>query len=267
MFSLRERKGVHFVRCDGLGKGVKHGFSTRRGGVSEGVYESLNLGFFSDDDEKAVKTNWKLFLSALDLQETPLVYQHQVHATKLRKAEVVGSFSLLGEGDALWTDEPGVALAIVTADCVPVFIVSKGEKPFVAAIHAGWRGLASGIISNTVAEVSSKIPLEIGELHVAAGPHIGPCCYEVGVDTAQKLRKRVGKSVEVVKSSAGGKGYANLGLLVQQECLSLGIPESQILISDMCTCCHDDSFYSYRRSGAKERGRMGNVIALAANGY
>ena len=267
MFSFRKREEVTFLHCDGFDEGVRHGFSTRKGGCSTSVYESLNLGFFSDDEQSLVDENWRRFLSAVGLANVPVAYQHQVHGVKARKAQVKGSFYEMGEGDALWTDEAGVALAIVTADCVPVFLYGKGEKPFVAAIHAGWRGLADSIISKTVTEVCTHHCFDIKNVIVAAGPHIGPCCYEVGVDTAQKLKKRGGAGAIVSKSTADGKMYANLAHLVQKECFSLGIPDSQILISDMCTCCHGDRFYSYRRSQAKERGRMGNVIALATNGY
>lgn len=265
MLTWKEQEGLPYLQWPGFSSILRHAYSSRIGGVSSAVYHSLNLGFYSKDEESLVRENWKRFLRALGLEELPLVHCRQVHGARVKKASFKGDLSSMGRCDAIWTDEKGRILAIITADCMPVFLLCK-EPLFIAAVHAGWRGLASRIVSNTLKEISHSKSFDSKDIHVLAGPHIGPCCYEIGSDTFDAFEKSFASLAGIIEVGSEGETYLDLGAALKAECLSLGVPESQILISDTCTCCHEDEFFSYRRSAGKERGRMGNVIALVSDG-
>ena len=169
------------------------------------------------------------------------------------------------KADGLVSEANCQAVWVCSADCNPV-LVADCQTGKVAAVHAGWRGLASRIVSNTLKEISHSKSFDSKDIHVLAGPHIGPCCYEIGSDTFDAFEKSFASLAGIIEVGSEGETYLDLGAALKAECLSLGVPESQILISDTCTCCHEDEFFSYRRSAGKERGRMGNVIALVSDG-
>lgn len=266
MFSVRRDGEVLWVAADRVPPGLRHGFSTRVGGVSEGVYGSLNLGFCSDDEPSAVAENWRRFKAAVGVEGWPLAHLTQVHGTsvrRVRRGQLGEGTVCLGEGDALWTDEPGCVLAVVTADCVPVVIHGRGPRPFVAVAHAGWRGVAGGILAAVVGAIAAHVPFEPSELTVVAGPAIGECCFEVGSEVADELRRAVPGAPECPPSPRGGeRRMVPLAGLVGAQARAVGVPPQQILICDLCTCCHEDRFFSYRRANGEERGRMGTVAAL-----
>ena len=213
-------------------------FSTRVGGVSEGPFESLNLGRRTGDEVERVDENRRRLCAEVDADEEALTLGFQTHSTVINRAE---SGSRGVPGDALWSDEPGIPMLALGADCVLVAMArTNGAEPALAVIHAGWRGLIDGVVE-TAAEV-------IGPGFAAVvGPSIGPCCYEVGEDVASRFQARFGDGIV-----SGGK--LDLWTAAEQAARDAGATEVERV--DLCTHCRSDLFFSERRSG-RPRGTQG----------
>jgi len=219
-------------------------FSTRRGGVSEGPYESLNLGRRTGDDVERVDENRRIVCSALEADPRDLALNFQMHSTIVNRAEagVRGA----AEGDALWTDEPGVPIAALAADCVPVALARREGTPAVAVAHAGWMGLLAGVLENAVETLG-------GRVEAAIGPSAGPCCYEVGEEVARPYRERFGDGIMVGR---------NLDLWGAAESALDTAGVEAVHRVDLCTICNPERFFSHRRDG-KPRGVQGVVAVVA----
>ena len=247
----RERDGVKWLEAD-LG-GARAAFSTRLGGVSEPPFDSLNLGILTDDDSAAVTENRRRLATALGLDPAGVVYALQVHGTRLidhSKAAAQSRGSLgakyvqkeprdhLPEADGHLVRQPGLAPMVLAADCLPIALYGPRG---LAMVHAGWRGLAGGIVG-AAAEA-------VGATTAAIGPGIGPCCYEVGP--------------EVLDAFADlGYGIAAGGMLdlpeVARRCLArAGVEEVES--AGLCTSCERELFFSHRR----DRGRTGRQAGIA----
>ncbi len=177
----------------------------------------------------------------------------QIHSAAVIVAEAPAG--CLGEGDALVTNVPGVKLAIRTADCIPVLMVDTRRRA-VAAIHAGWRGTAAGIVAATVERMRAEFRSEPGDLHAAIGPGIGECCYEVGGEVLARMAPFL---PEVAQMSAPAK--IDLVEANRRQALEAGLPEGQVYAARLCTQCDERRFHSYRRNGEKA-GRMVSAIAI-----
>ena len=219
-------------------------FTTRHGGMSEGPYASLNLGLKTDDEPGNVRANRALVLEQLGLDPARLALNVQQHGTDLHRA-VTGR---TGEpGDALWTDERGLPLLVLTADCLPIVLVRTGPEPAVAVVHAGWRGLLGGILDTAVATLG-------GEIAAAVGPAIGPCCYEVGEEVAGPYRARFGADVVAAR---------HLDLRAAAAAALAGAGVEDVTHVARCTSCDPGRlFFSHRRDRGIT-GRQGVVAALA----
>jgi YfiH family protein len=217
-------------------------FTTRAGGVSEGPFESLNLGRRTGDDVERVDENRRRLCAELEADEQGLTLGFQTHSTLVNRAEV----GLRGApGDGLWTDEPGIPMLALGADCVLMAMArTNGSEPGLAVLHAGWRGLIDGIVEST-----AKI-LGLGFAAVV-GPAIGPCCYEVGDEVSDRFRARFGN--EIVTGS-------KLDLWTAAEHAAREAGASTVDRLDLCTRCRDDLFFSERRTG-RPRGTQG-VLGL-----
>lgn len=218
-------------------------FSTRRGGVSEGPYDSLNLGLLTDDRDDNVEENRRRLCEAVNADPTRLAMNRQVHATKVNRA-VPGERGR--EGDGLWSDEPGVPMLKLTADCLPIALARDNGRPALALLHAGRMGLLAGIVEAGVAALGT------GALAAAVGPGIGPCCYEVGDDIASTYRDRFGE--EAVRGR-------NLDLWTVAERVLRDAGVTTVERADVCTACNDE-YFSHRRD-AGVTGRQG-VIGYVA---
>ena len=219
-------------------------FSTRRGGVSEGSFDSLNLGLLTHDEAANVTENRRRLCEAVGADPPRLAMNRQVHAATVNRAEA-GERGR--EGDGLWTDEPGVPMLKVTADCLPIVVARQdGEKPALALLHAGRLGLLRGILDAGVAALGGKLAAVIG-------PGIGPCCYEVGEDIADAYRTRFG--AEVLRGR-------NLDLWTAAERVLRSAGVENIERLDLCTACDPARFFSHRRDGPVT-GRQG-VIGYVA---
>ncbi len=218
-------------------------FSMRTGGVSEGPYESLNLGRMTGDDVERVDENRRLLCAAVEVEAERLALNRQVHSTIVHRA-VAGA---RGEpGDGLWTDEPGQPILAMTADCLPIALARREGRPAVAVVHAGWRGLLAGIVRVGAESLG-------GPLQAAIGPAIGPCCYEVDADVATPFAAAFG--ADVVR---GGK--LDLWTAAERALNAAGV--SEVLRTDLCTFCNPELFFSHRRTG-KPRGVQGVIARVA----
>ena len=220
-------------------------FTTRVGGVSEGPYASLNLGRKSGDEVARADENRRIACEAIGADVEKLALNFQVHSTRVLRAAA----TMRGEhADGLWTDEPGLPILAMAADCLPIVIArADTSEPAVAVLHAGWRGLLGGIVAAGVEA------LDHGTLEAAIGPGIGPCCYEVGEEVAAPFRERFGDDVM-------REGRLDLWTSAERALRAAGV--ERIHRFDRCTACEPETFFSHRRDAGRT-GRQG-VIAYVA---
>ncbi len=231
---------------------VRAGYTTRLGGSSEGCYASLNLADHVGDDSNTVEKN-RLRLSREMPDMASIQWLSQVHGHRVIKA---GQESI-PEADATWTEQPGVACAVMTADCLPVLLAARDGR-CVAAVHAGWRGLLNGVIEETV----EQLPVNGGELTVWLGPAIGPEEFEVGaevramfVDSAASADLNDTKRSFQPSARTTNRFMADIYNLARIRLRSKGI--SEVSGGDLCTV-RDSRLFSYRRDGTT--GRMASLI-------
>jgi YfiH family protein len=218
-------------------------FSTRLGGVSEGPYESLNLGRRTGDDVARVDENRRRLFATLGADGEQLAIGYQTHSTIVNRAQA-GSRDIPGDG--LWTDEPGVPMVALGADCVLIALARvNGGKPALAVLHAGWRGLMDGIVAAAAGQLG-------GRLAAVVGPSIGPCCYEVQEDVAAPFREKFGPGIV-------NRGKLDLWTAAELAARNAGATEVERV--DLCTSCRPDLFFSERRTG-RPRGTQGIVGLL-----
>ena len=232
-------------------KNVRAVTTARTGGVSRGPYGSLNLGDHVGDDPEAVRRNRALLRAALKLPSEPL-WLRQVHGTNV----VDGAAAETGAtADGAWTGKPGVVLAVLTADCLPVFLCDRqGTK--VALLHAGWRGLAAGVIEAGVRALG--IPGE--NLSAWLGPAIGPQSYEVGDDVRNAFLGADPEAAQAFAPGAAGRWLADMYALARQRLGALGVRE--VYGGGHCTLREAGRFFSHRRDGPRT-GRQGMLAHVA----
>lgn len=218
-------------------------FSTRRGGVSNGPFRSLNVGLLTDDDPANVAENRRRLCATVDVDAERLAMNRQVHGATVNRAEA-GSRS--ADGDGLWTDERDVPMLKVTADCLPVALARANGQPALALLHVGRLGLLEGIVGAGVSVIGTRARAVIG-------PGIGPCCYEVGADIRDAYRARFGDRV-----IAGT--HLDLWTAAEQALRDEGIADVERL--DLCTACYSEDFFSHRRDSGVT-GRQGVIGYLA----
>jgi purine-nucleoside/S-methyl-5'-thioadenosine phosphorylase / adenosine deaminase len=224
-------------------------FSTRRGGISEGPFASLNLGIRTDDDPARVVQNRMRLCAALDVDSDGATMAWQRHGASVRRAEprgVVTPGTVYDHCDGLWSDAPGQGMLLLTADCLPIAIVRRdSDRPAAVILHVGWRGLLAGIAA------AGTHALGGGRLVAVIGPSIGPCCYEVGEEVAAPFREAFGS--DVVQD-----GKLDLWTSAERALRAAGCERVERL--DLCTACDGDRFFSHRR----DEGRTGRQGILAS---
>lgn len=237
-------------------------FTTRRGGVSGPPWDGLNLGLHVGDDPAAVAENRRRLFAALGVDPTSLVSGEQVHGDRVAVATVPGRHE---RTDGLVTAVPGLTLAIFCADCVPVFIIDP-LTPAVAAVHAGWRGTVAGIAGVAVKVMGEAFGSRPRDLVAAIGPSIGPCCYEVGAEVAERAAGRFGSTVLLGDPPGGARGDSrartrlDLWEANRLALLEAGLNPLSVHSSSHCTHCRPALFHSHRRATrrtAVEPGRPG----------
>lgn len=228
-----EHDGVRWLEAD-LG-GARAAFSTRLGGVSKPPFDSLNLGILTDDDPEAVTENRRRFALALGLEPEQVVFARQVHGTHLVQHPCEES---VPEADGHVVTEPGPAPMVLAADCLPVALYGPGG---LAMVHAGWRGLAGGIVGAAAEAVEANA--------AAIGPGIGLCCYEVGEGV-------LGAFVDLGDGIAAGR-MLDLPEVARRLLARAGV--DRVESAGLCTSCERELFFSHRR----DQGRTGRQAGIA----
>ena len=240
--------GVPLLRAHGTSAEIA--FTSRQGGVSDGSFASLNLGFATADDSGRVAENRRRALAAAGADAARAVSLRQRHGTVVVDAgAVAGGYLDAGvrwpEGDALVTGEPGLPVIAHGADCLTAALVAA-DGSRLAVVHAGWRGLVAGVLEAAAGRVGPGFAAVVG-------PGAGACCYEVGDDVAGPLRERFGDDVV-----SGGR--ADLATAARRALEGAGAGE--VVTSGLCTICDPDRFHSHRRDGAGS-GRQAVIAQLA----
>jgi YfiH family protein len=220
-------------------------FTTRVGGVSEAPYDSLNLTIGTGDDRARVEENRRLACKAVGVPAATLAFNRQVHSPTVHKARA----GTRGEpGDGLWSDEQGLSMLAMSADCLPIAVVRSEGPPALAVVHAGWRGLAEGVVAAGVSALRSSSS-DGPALAAIIGPAIGPCCYEVGREVSELFDADLTEDGKLDLWSAAERALANAGV-------------ERIERVDLCTRCNPELFFSHRRDG-RARGVQGVIGAVA----
>jgi YfiH family protein len=226
------------IRWDAPGPYVV-AFTTRAGGVSEGPFASLNLGERADDPER-VAENRRRACEAVGLDAARLAVNRQRHSPTVNRA-AAGSVGTPGDG--LWSDEPGLPMLALTADCLPIAIArANGRAPALAVLHAGWRGLAEGVVEAGVRALGG------GRTAAVVGPAVGPCCYEVGPEVSARFDADLTRD-----------GILDLWAAAERALWHAGVAHVERV--DRCTRCNPELFFSHRRSGPV-RGVQGVLGAV-----
>lgn len=237
------------------------GFSTKIGGVSRGVWDSLNVGLHVGDEADHVVQNRKRIATALGFPFAAWTCAEQTHGDRVFHVttEHKGRGRLTREDaipdtDALMTDEPDILLVSFYADCVPLYFYDP-ERNAVGLAHAGWKGTVSFIAAKTIAAMVEQLGCDASRMLGAVGPAIGPCCYEVD---DRVITQFVQADLTVgIKAKPNGRYDLDLKQLNRHIMIKAGMEEHQIVMSDRCTACQRDLFYSHRR----DRGQTGRMMS------
>ena len=245
---------------------VKHCFSSRLGGVSIGEFRSLNMSFGRGDSDENVTENYKRLCSAVGIKYETLVASSQDHHTYVRRVgeehRGIGIFKPkdMTSVDGLITNEKEVALVTYFADCTPLLFVDRRNHA-IGAAHAGWRGTVGRIAAETVSKMSGEFGTRPKDLIVTVGPAIGKCCYEVDEPVAAHFYALGLESEKFIFEKGGGKFMLDLPEANKQILMDLGVPEDNIIKSDVCTKCNSDLIWSHRATGGK-RGGMCAILSV-----
>lgn len=242
---------------------VKHGFSTRIGGLSSGDLDSLNLGVKKKDTWENIINNYKTFTKALDINIEDLVLTDQVHKDNimevykedrgkglLRESDIVGI-------DGFITDKKDPALVTFYADCVPLFFLDPVNKA-VGLTHSGWKGTVKKIGQKTVEKMIDSYGTDPKDILIAIGPSIGKCCFEVGSEVIEVVRGKFKDSGDYFYKKENGKYMLDLWKLNKDQFLEIGVKEENITVSNICTKCNKDIFFSHRG----DKGKTGSLAAI-----
>lgn len=246
---------------------IIHAFSTRRGGVSRGIYSSLNLGFGRGDAPELVSENYRLLCSALGISEQSIVSAKQIHSDMVRKVGAADKKQRLDEptayeADALITAERGISLAVFAADCIPILFFAP-DSLAIAAAHAGWRGTVADIAGKTTRALCSEYGGKTENLQVAIGAGIGRCCFETGAEVYQAVAA-LGLECEaeaLAVDDGNGKFHIDLKEVNRRLLIRAGVPQENIAVNSECTRCLCDKYWSHRATNG-QRGVQAAIIAL-----
>ena len=239
-----------WLRPDIGANGVQVISTTRAGGASAGSFAGFNVGGHVGDNDEAVQANRQMLHGQLPSAIT-ITWLNQVHGTRVIHA--ASEYEKSVEADAIWSDEPGFACAVMTADCLPV-VLADIEGQCVAAAHCGWRGLAGGILKRTV----EVMPADPRRLVAWLGPAIGPSAFEVGGDVLAACDLSEEDLAVNSIPETDDKYFLDLNILAAHQLLELGLDLSHVSGGDTCTYSEPQRFYSYRRDG--ETGRMVTLV-------
>jgi len=248
---------------------VRHLFSTRLGGVSNGIFSSMNLSYTRGDEKEAVDENYRRIAGILGCSLMDIVCSDQTHTTNVRAVDEKDR----GKGiifpkdytdiDGLITNVPGIVLATFYADCVPLFFIDTKEKA-IGLSHSGWRGTVGRMGQCTIEAMGKAYGTRPENVVAAVGPSICQDCYEVSEDVAEAFYRefhKPGQGKEILLAKGNGKYQLDLWRANQIVLEEAGIPAEKIQVTDICTCCNPDYLFSHRASHGK-RGNSGAFLGL-----
>lgn len=246
---------------------ISHCFTTRAGGVSSGIFSSLNLSFIRGDREEDVRENFERVAASLKAGTGDFVFTDQTHTTNVRRVtkEDAGAGIRKERGyrdvDGLITDEPGLVLSTFYADCVPLYFVDRKHHA-IGLSHSGWRGTVGRMGEQTIRAMQEAYGTSPEDLICAIGPSICQDCYEVSQDVAEEFMQQFpGHQKEILIEKGNGKYLLDLWRANEIVLMETGVPVDQIATTNICTCCNDRLLFSHRASQGK-RGNLGAFLML-----
>lgn len=267
-FTLNTATPVPYLSCDAFAAagGAAHGFSTRLGGVSQGDCAGLNLGYNRGDDPTCVVENLRRFTAAIGADASRLVKTRQVHLDRIQPVtakDICRDFFAPApwECDGLITDELGLCLAVFTADCVPVLLYDPVRR-CIAAVHSGWRGTALSIAPKAVEQMVADYGCRRENILAAVGPCISGCCFETHADVPDAMLDALGQGIApFISPLPNEKFLVDLKGIVAHGLSLAGLREEHIHVTDHCTACRTDLYWSHRLLGTR-RGSMASMLQL-----
>lgn len=246
---------------------VKHCFTTRQGGVSEGIFESLNLSFTRGDKKEAVEENFRRVAKALETEYDNFVFTDQTHTTNVKRVgkEDAGKGLTRERGytdvDGLITNEPGIVLSTFYADCVPLYFVDPVHQA-IGLSHSGWRGTVGRMGKVTLEAMNREFGTRPEDVICAIGPSICQECYEISEDVAVEFKHEFQEhEKEILIDKGNGKYQLDLWRTNELILLEAGVSPEHLAVTNICTCCNDKLLFSHRASKGK-RGNLGAFLAL-----
>lgn len=244
---------------------IRHAFTTKYGGVSQGDCQSLNLGWSRGDARENVLQNYRILTSALEMPYERLTMTCQVHRDEVSVVTegAVGmglTRPMAWESDAIITNLPDVPLAGFYADCVVTLLYDPASRA-AGVCHAGWRGTAKHILGKTVDAMARELGAKRDSLIAVIGPSIRQCCFETDADVPAAMEAELGARVHPFIEERGPKFYVNLQGINAQTLTEAGVRPENIVDSGLCTRCHSDEFWSHRATNGR-RGVQAAVICL-----
>ena len=246
---------------------VEHCFTTRLGGVSQGMFSTLNLSFTRGDEETAVRENYRRVAQALHIAPERFVLSHQTHTTNVRVVRESDAGKGLvrardyEEVDGLVTDVPELVLSTFYADCVPLFFVDTVHRA-IGLSHSGWRGTVKRMGQVTLDVMAKEYGTRPEDVMCAIGPSICKDCYEVSADVAEEFCNEFPKAgEELLEGKGNGKYQLDLWAANRRVLLDAGVLESNISITSLCTCCNERLLFSHRATNGR-RGNLGAFLYL-----
>ena len=237
-------------------RGIRHGFFTRKGGVSEGIYRGLNIGNGSNDDPQKVAENRRLVAAWMGVAPDALLSAYQVHSPDV----IVATGPLPSprpQADAIVTDRPGLAVGATSADCGPV-LFADAEARVVGAAHAGWKGAFTGVLENTI-DAMERLGAARENIVAVLGPSIGPKNYEVGPEFVGRfVEADAGNDAYFVPSGKPGHALFDLNRYTVDRLRKAGVTAQAL---DRCTYAEEDLFFSYRRTTHRKEADYGRLIS------
>ncbi len=265
---INEANGVVYLTFPILEQfGVKHGFSTRLGGVSEGMFSSMNLSFQRGDDRDKVEENYKRICNVLNMNHKNVVLSNQVHDTKIKLVTkedagkgMIKESDIIGI-DGLITKEKDIPLVTFYADCVPLFFYDP-VKEVIAAAHSGWRGTKEKIGKKVVETMEEEFGCKKEDVVAVIGPSICQDCYEVSEDVVLEFQEVFMEETSLfAKAKENGKYNLDLWKVNSMILKEAGILEKHMSLPNLCTCCNPKLLFSHRASKGK-RGNLAGFISL-----
>lgn len=246
---------------------AENAFTTREGGVSEGIFESLNLSFTRGDDPDAVKENYRRIAAVFGKEVSDIVCSDQTHTTNVRRVDrTYGGCGVIKDRpytdvDGLVTDEPGLILATFYADCVPLYFVDPVHKA-IGLSHSGWRGTVERMGQATLDKMKAEFGTDPGDVYAAIGPSICQDCYEVSEDVAGAFKETfAGHEDEILIDKGNGKYQLDLWKSNEIVMMDAGVKREHLAVTNICTCCNERLLFSHRASKGK-RGNLGAFLML-----